>query len=86
MLEVLSNTTCTAGESGWSVSLKKSVANYKYIIVFSNVGVLLFSTELNKQLNSLTSQQSGDPTMWWYEQGLKGTFYNYTIYLIVGIK
>lgn len=69
----------TAGGNGNSVILSEPVTNFGAILIISKNGNGIVDTKLNQ------NNSDGGITIYWYNNGLHGTFYNNTIYKVIGI-
>lgn len=69
----------TAGADGRAVTVKESVVNFAAVVIISKKGNGIADVELNKTIGF------GTGTIWWFNNGYQGTFYNNTIYKVIGI-
>ena len=69
----------TAGAEGKSVVLSEPVTNFGAIIIINKNGNGIVNTKLNQ------NNSGGGITIYWYNNGLHGTFYSNTIYKVIGI-
>lgn len=71
----------TSGSSSKSVSLKESVLNFSAILIQCQSGFDIVSNKLND-----TNVGSHELiAIYWYNNGKSGTFYNNTIYKVIGL-
>lgn len=68
-----------AGASGNSVGVNEPVTNFSAILIIHASGGCIVNNKLN-QYNT-----GYNMSIWWFNNGYTGTFYNNTIYKIVGI-
>ena len=73
------NDGLTAGAEGKSVILSESVTNFGAILIMHKNGKGIVDTKLNQ------NNSDGGITIYWYNNGLHGTFYSNTIYKVIGI-
>lgn len=69
----------TAGANGNSVILNDSVTNFGAILIIHKNGQAIIDTKINQ------NNSGNGITIYWYNNGLHGTFYNNTIYKVIGI-
>lgn len=73
------STGVVATSAGNSVILSKSVSNYAAILVVHAKGSCVVNNKLN------TQNYGYGINMYWYNEGLAGTFYDNTVYKVVGL-
>lgn len=74
-----SSTGITADASGNTVPLSEPVTNFNAILIISSNGGCIVDNKLN-QYNT-----GYNMSIWWFNYGYQGTFYNNTIYKVIGI-
>lgn len=74
-----SSTGITADASGNSVVLEESVTKFSAILIISSNGGAIVDSKLNQ-----TNYGYGI-SIFWFGEGYQGTFYNNTIYKVIGI-
>jgi len=68
-----------APSGGTAVHLNDSVVHFGAILILSANGWGIVDTKLNQ------NNFGNGVTMWWFNDGFYGTFYNNTIYKVIGI-
>lgn len=69
-----------AGSSGNSVGVSVPVTNFNAILIEHDSGTCIVGTKLDAY------NRGYDMSIWWFNSGYTGTFYNKTIYKIIGLK